>query len=166
MQCPEILPKLGLHAEGRLSPAEWDQVWTHLRECGDCRAALARADWLAALLLDSETRPIPKGLAKRVVSAAWKQRANAPDPLWHPAVWWQTAPAAIRVAAVLILVIGPAIGASLGWTSAPAITAATTAEQARLLDAYALDSLGEVPAGSLADKYFSLIDVPHEERPN
>ena len=165
MHCKEILPKLAAYAEGRLASAERDRLETHLQECGDCRTAMARVDWLAALLCDSEIQPAPTGLAGRVISAARERHAKTPPLLWNPAAWWQTAPTAMRAIMVLALVTGSGIGAALGWSSAPAIMATKTAEEAGLLEAYPIDYLGGAPAGSLADSYLTLLAVAQEERP-
>ena len=161
-QCDEIQSRLAAYAEGRVSPAVRARIQDHLRECAACQGALARVDRVAAVLLRTEARAVPAGLTARVMEAAQNRHRGTSIACWNPLQWWRTAAAPMHAAAAVMLVAGLTAGLVLGWTSAPVTAQTTTAAEQDPLDAYRLDYLGDVPAGSLADSYLTLVVAANE----
>ncbi|MFP4502730.1 MAG: zf-HC2 domain-containing protein [Candidatus Hydrogenedentota bacterium] len=156
MRCEDIQTRRAAYVLGELLPEERRLVQGHLRQCAACQAALAQTDWLAAALLKADAPPVPAGLGERVMAAAYKRQREMPVAAWNPLAWWRAAPAAMRAAAVLCLLIGVGAGFGLGWASAPVVTAERPAAQDSPLELYSLDYLGAAPAGSLAERYMAL----------
>jgi anti-sigma factor RsiW len=163
MKCHEIRSALHAYAEGRLSHAERSRVQSHLRACASCQAALARMDRVAAVLLDSEVvEPVPARLVESVMAAARKQQRERLLAVRGPLAWWRAAPAAMRAAAVLFLLIGVGAGIGLGWTSAPAVARERTVANVSPVGLYSLDYLSEAPAGSLTERFMTLATAANE----
>lgn len=162
MNCQEIRSRLAGYAEGRLSPDEREHVRAHLLGCASCRTALTHVDKVAAVLMYAENPPVPAGLTIRVMAAARSRQRVAATVCWNPLQWWRMAAAPMHAAAAVVLVAGLTVGLLLGWTSAPLIAQTTTVAQQDPLDAYRLDYLGDVPAGSLADSYLALVVATNE----
>ena len=158
MRCEEAQAKLEAFVSGSLPPEERLDVTGHLRDCAACRAALARLDNLAAVLVRANEPPLPEGFTSRVMSAAVRRRAEPRTARWNPIRWWRMVSVPMRAAAAAMLVIGVAAGLFMGWTalSSSAQTPATGA-QVDPLEAYSIDYLTDTPKGSLADSYLTLL---------
>jgi hypothetical protein len=96
------------------------------------------------------------------MAAARNRQREATTADWNLLKWWRMTSAPVHAAAVWVLVVGLTVGLVLGWTSAPQIVQITTAVQPDPLDMYQLDYLGDLPAGSLADSYLTLVVATKE----
>jgi len=159
MRCEEAQEQLTALAAGGLPTDIHRAVQAHLDECAACRAAMARVDALAGVLVGVQAPPIPPGFASRVMAAARRSQRAEPVAAWDPLRWWRLVPAPMHVAAAAVLVIGLAVGFLMGWTTLPARQSppAQATVEADPLDGYNLDYLGDAPSGSLADSYLTLV---------
>jgi len=158
MRCEEAQAKLEAFVSGSLPPEERLDVTGHLRDCAACRAALARLDNLAAVLVRANEPPLPEGFTSRVMSAALSRRAEPRTARWNPVQWWRIVSVPMRAAAATMLVLGVAAGLFMGWTALPSSAQTpTTGAQVDPLEAYSLDYLTDSPKGSLADSYLALL---------
>ena len=160
MRCEDLQSRLEAYADGGMPPGEREAAADHLRNCADCRRALARIDSVAAALAQAKTPPVPTGLAARVMAAARGRQLAIATAGWNPVRWWRRVSMPMHAAAAAVLVVGLAAGLVMGWTAPPAtIQAPTTkaATQGDALTAYNTDYLGDAPAGSLADSYLALV---------
>jgi len=162
MRCEEVQQQLRGFSTGELPMDVRQTVQAHLSECAACCAELAKVDALAGFLTGAQAPPVPAGLTIRVMAAARSRQRVAATVCWNPLQWWRMASAPMHAAAAVVLVAGLTVGLLLGWTSAPLIAQTTTVAQQDPLDAYRLDYLGDVPAGSLADSYLNLIVATNE----
>ena len=160
--CLRHRKRLGAYLDGELSGRERASVERHLEMCDSCRAVLSGLKELKPLLIAFDVPPVPSGLTARVMTAERNRQREAATADWNPLKWWRMTSAPMRWAAVVMPIVGLAAGLVLEWTSAPPIAQTTTAAQADPLDAYQLDYLGDLPAGSLADSYLELVMATNE----
>lgn len=158
MRCEDLQCNLANYADGGVPPDERNAVEAHLRGCPACRAALAEVDPVAAVLVQSQSPPIPPGFADRVMAHA-RYRITRPRGTWSPVQWWRTASAPMRGAAAAVLVVGFLGGWMMGRDAVriPGSRAAVVASPPDPLDGYNLDYLGDAPKGSLANSYLALV---------
>jgi anti-sigma factor RsiW len=165
--CLRFRKWLGAYLDGELSLAKRLLIETHLGRCETCRTALEDIRNLESVLLRLEVPPVPVGLAGRVMVLAREKAAQLQRPvLWNPGQWWLTISAPGRAASVAMLFAGLITGLALGWrtgwpTEPPGQVCARI--QSELLDTYNLDVLSEMPRGSLADVYLTLVIGPDSE---
>ena len=162
MRCEELQDRLPAYSAGELPTDVREAAQAHLGGCAACRAALARIDALASVLADAQTPPVPAGFAARVMAEARSRRSAAVSAGWNPLRRWRLASAPMRAAAAAVLLVGLGAGLWMGWSSGPAVVSpdrAETTSQARLLDTYQLEALGDAHEGSLADSYFALVSI-------
>jgi anti-sigma factor RsiW len=160
MRCEEAQAKLEAFVSGSLPPEERLDVTGHLRDCAACRAALARLDNLAAVLVRANEPPLPEGFTSRVMSAAVRRRAEPRTARWNPIRWWRMVSVPMRAAAAIVLVLGVAGGLVMGWDMLPNSGKGPSAGdvvQNDPLRGYNVDYLGDAPDGSLADSYLTLL---------
>ena len=160
MRCEDLQSRLETYADGGMPPGERGAAATHLRNCADCRRALARIDSVAAVLAQSEPPPVPTGFASRVMAAAQSRQLAIATAGWNPVRWWRRVSRPMHAAAAAVLIVGVAAGVVMGWTARPSTVETQGLEAAAegdALDAYNLDYLGDAPAGSLADSYFVVL---------
>ena len=157
MRCENLQTLLSDYVRGEISPDERRQAREHLRECAVCRAALARTDWLAGVLLEAETPPVPAGLHNKGMDAARSRQGTRLAADWNPLQWWRITTAPLHGAAAIMLVIGLAVGLSMGrtmWSGRDRSAASTKTTES--LDMLKIETFGAAPDGSLAGAYAAL----------
>lgn len=123
---------LGLHALGRLDPAERAAVQAHLDGCAACRAELAELAGTARLLggvdpdLLATDVAVPADLGERVVAAVRSERAAAPPDApvapvvaLRPRRRWRGAVAAAAAGVVVLAAVGVGYGLAPGAPTGP-----------------------------------------------
>lgn len=161
MNCQDIQSKLTNYVGGELPISERSQVEAHLRDCSLCRATLAEIDPLAAVLLRVDNPAVPFGLTTRIVAAARDRICPRPIPSWNPIAWFRLASAPMRAVASIMLIIGMALGIKLGVDTTH-LGSQTIPAQDDPLEVYQISYITDLPEGSLADSYLSLIAPVNE----
>ncbi|MFW6286644.1 MAG: anti-sigma factor family protein [Candidatus Sumerlaeota bacterium] len=164
MRCEDLQALVSDYALGEMSVEERRQAREHLRECAVCWAALARTDWLAAVMIETETPTVPAGLRHKVMDAARSRRRSSVAADWNPFKWWGITTAPLHAAAAIMMIIGLAVGLSMGramW-SGPNRSVAS-GETTASLDMLRIDTLGAAPDDSLAGAYTVLAAGQYQE---
>ena len=158
MRCVTIQDRLDAYSTGELSARAAERIEKHLASCAECRSALARLRGLTSLLRSVPPPPALAHLAERIQAQALQQLQTKPGTVaWHPIRWWMAAPVPMRLAAVVALAIGIALGAAMGHQTvryaprAATLPTKTAADDVRAI--YALDPLADAPMESLAGVY-------------
>jgi anti-sigma factor RsiW len=162
MHCKDVQGQLKAFASSQVPVDTRQRIQAHLTECAACRTALGRIDPVAGVLAGVQTPPIPPGFAARVMTAAQRRSQAEPVPAWNLLRWWRLASAPMHLAAAAVLVVGLTAGLMMGWTVAPSVGRMASAGQSDPLSTYQLDVLSEVPEGSLAGSYLTLVATANE----
>ncbi len=159
MRCGTVQPQLDRFARQEISPQVRTAIETHLRECPECRADLARLERLAALLAETNAPPgVPEGFGDRLMAAARQRRASRPAPRSLSATLAEYAARAAVLAAGLL--VGVAMGQQT-WQSVHAAGMRQTCPGDSLAN-YAMDSMSDAPGGSLAESYLALTTTSND----
>ncbi len=127
MTCHDVDQQLDAYLDGTLAADERAAVDAHLGQCTTCRAALEK---LRSLLADSRALP------REILPARdlWIDIAPRLAPRANPATpgrSWSRSPAGLAAAAVLLIALGGAIGATASRWMQPATDTAFTTARAR-----------------------------------
>jgi len=160
--CVKNRKRLGAYLDGELSRREQESVERHLQRCDSCRLALSGLKKLEPALTAFDVPPVPSWLTARVMAAARNRQREVIAADWSPLKWWRIASAPIQAAAIGMLIVGLSLGLVLGWTSAPSSKQVTVTAQPDPLDIYQLDYLSDLPSGSIASSYMTLIAATNE----
>ena len=141
MSCKEWMPALLRAVEDRLDDAdEAARFAAHLRDCADCRQALAEQTAARRVLTARVAAPVPPGFGARVLAAV--QEA----PRWMDLLSWRTWTYRLApVAASLLLLAG--LAARSATVQAP--PAAGDVEQVVEVWTYGMAEGSELPAYAL-----------------
>ncbi|MDZ4862601.1 MAG: zf-HC2 domain-containing protein [Gemmatimonadota bacterium] len=127
MTCQDVDLQLDAYIDGTLAPGERAAVDAHLTQCAACREALEK---MRRLLLDS--RALPQSITPaRDLWAGIAPRLAPPEPARVPGWRAPSSPIGLAAAAILLLALGGAIGATLSHRLRPATDTGFTAARAR-----------------------------------
>jgi len=163
MRCRKVQEDISAFLDGLVPPDRHAALEAHLRGCPECQAELTRLQRLSSLLEGTPAPPLPAGFSQRLMARAHQrqpQRHRFPILFSGLMDLWRPMPAARRVAAVAMVVIGLAVGAFMGRDTSRTMAAArpetSQVSMVDSVDSYNLDYLTEAPRGSLADVYLTL----------
>ena len=157
MRCTDVEKRLSALTSGELPVDLRQGVLAHCAECADCRKALSRIDILAGVLSGLQEPPVPPGFASRALTAAQSGNGARPSSTWSPVAWWRSMSSPLRAAAALALIVGLTAGIALGRAVQPETAQPGPVAEDDPAAPYRLDYLGHAPAGSLPDRFLSLV---------
>ncbi|MEO8634771.1 MAG: zf-HC2 domain-containing protein [Gemmatimonadales bacterium] len=107
MTCQDVDQQLDAYLDGTLATEEQATIDAHLEQCATCREGL---DAMRRLLAGSHA--LPKAILPS--RDLWTDIAPRLAPRARPAAWkqWSRSPAVLAAAAVLLLALGSAVGAT------------------------------------------------------
>jgi anti-sigma factor RsiW len=150
MGCRKKQARLSAYLDGELSPKAAAAVREHLEACPQCASVLDRLAALDGALETVDGLTPPLGFVGRIVAVAEAQRERAAAT--RVPVFGRLRPAFSRVAALVTLVAGLWLGATLGGSVSGTNVLVAETEDESVLDLQ-VDSLSAAPPGSLAEAY-------------
>jgi len=164
MNCEHVRKKLNAYMDAELPEQSNEEIAIHLERCQDCSRVFSRLQNLTHVLEEVTTPEVPKGFADRVLANAYRRNESVKSKqrtLISAFRWWiPRFLTAQRAAAAAVLIVGLTIGSLMGrdtWQSQVMQSGGKSpVAQAEAIDIYNLDSLTEVPKGSLVDAYLTL----------
>jgi anti-sigma factor RsiW len=153
MRCEDVQIHLTALSAGTLPPDVRSALRGHLAECAVCRAAAARIDALAGLVIDLATPPIPAGFATRVMATA-QRRLESDTARRSPRRWVLTSGPMRAAAAVAAFLIGAWGAKSLSTPSLPSVIVGDTRPAETALSGW----FEAAPGDSFASRYLSSIN--------
>lgn len=159
MQCQQVQLLLNRYIDGEISEAVRGELDRHLEACAVCRAEVELLRKLEPLLAELPVPPLPADLTTSILRrAATPERTGSSVIIWRD--WWTSATTPLRAAAVVILMVGLAVGGILGRSvNGKPLRSNTDVRSAAVipLTVYELDDLGGLPDGSLSEAYLELL---------
>ena len=162
MHCAAVRKHLSRYVDSEVPPGLRAEIEEHLVGCANCRQAVAKLEGLAGMLRSSVVPEVPEGFAARVMR---KAQADATEGArgwwfdWKAFGWWWESSAAMRAAAIGVVVVGLTAGAVMGGGFGRGGSLSVAQRPARGAGpvAQTMDFIGGIPAGSVEQAYLTWV---------
>ncbi len=154
MRCKKVRVRLSSYLDGELSKKESIRIESHLQACPRCAEEFDGLNAMGRLLDGLPGMEIPPGFEQRLTVAAGRRTARQRRIVLSDYGWLEGA--AARIAAVLLLVTGLAVGGVMGGSVSGTISQHRAAASVEGRDLDLLSAFA--PTDSIATAYLQIAE--------